>query len=112
MHRVPHKNFSILFCVFSFNYETLYDSKFGLRVYLRKELKILLTTAVVLKLGHFGKQITDEWKGLKCGAGEGSVGRAKNVEVLHGVKEEKSLTYGKKEGRLTGLDTCCIGTAF
>jgi len=26
---------------------------------------------VVLKLAHFGKQIRNTWKGLKCGAGEG-----------------------------------------
>jgi len=26
---------------------------------------------MVLKLGHFGQQIRNNWKVLKCGAGEG-----------------------------------------
>ena len=38
IHRVPHNNFSILFCVLFFNYETCCASNFDL--YLRKELKI------------------------------------------------------------------------
>lgn len=38
MHRVPHKNFSILFCVLSFSYETYYANNFDW--YLKKELNI------------------------------------------------------------------------
>ena len=44
---------------------------------------------MVLKLGHFGKQVTNEWKVLKSDAGDGQVERAKNAEILHGVNEEK-----------------------
>jgi hypothetical protein len=44
---------------------------------------------MVLKIEHFGKYITIGWKVLKCDAGEGSVDRTKNAEVLLGVKEEK-----------------------
>jgi len=29
------------------------------------------TPGLVLKLGHFGQQIRNTWKVLKCGAGEG-----------------------------------------
>jgi hypothetical protein len=38
MHRIPHKNVSMLFCVLSFSYETHYVNKFDL--YIKKELKI------------------------------------------------------------------------
>jgi len=38
MHRVPHKNFSVLSCVLSFSYETHYANKFDL--FLKKELNI------------------------------------------------------------------------
>jgi hypothetical protein len=38
--------------------------------------------------------------------------RVRNEEVLRTVKEEKNVTDTMKEGRLTGLVTSCIGTAF
>ena len=36
----------------------------------------------------------------------------KNSEVLHGVKKERNIPLTVKEGRLTGLVTSCIKTAF
>jgi hypothetical protein len=35
-----------------------------------------------------------------------------NEEVLHIVKEGRSILKQQKEGRLTGLVTSCIGPAF
>jgi len=61
---------------------------------------------------------------LKCGAGEGwrrSVENVcvcvcvKNEEVLHRVQVERNILHtvkGRKEGRLSGLVTSYIGTAF
>ena len=33
-------------------------------------------------------------------------------EVLHTVKEERNIVQQQKGGRLTGLVTPCVGTAF
>ena len=52
--------------------KTLFTSKLDLN--LRKKLKNATFGAwlcMVLKLGHFGQQIRNTWKDLKCGAGEG-----------------------------------------
>jgi hypothetical protein len=39
--------------------------------------------------------------------------RVRNEEVLHRVKEERGMLFTiKKEGKLTGLVTSCVGTAF
>jgi hypothetical protein len=38
--------------------------------------------------------------------------RVKNEEVLHRVKEETNILHEIKEGRLTGLVTSGVGTAF
>jgi hypothetical protein len=38
--------------------------------------------------------------------------RVRNEEVLHNVKEERNILHTIKDGRLTGLVTSCIGTAF
>ena len=38
--------------------------------------------------------------------------RVRNEVVLHGVKEERNIVHTVKEGRLTGLVTSCVGTAF
>jgi hypothetical protein len=37
--------------------------------------------------------------------------RVRNEEVLHRVKMERNILRTKKEGRLTGLVTSCVGTA-
>jgi len=66
---------------------------------------------MVLKLGHFGEQITNTWKVLKCGAGEGWTDRVRNGEVLHKVKEGTNFLH-TKSGRSTGTVTCCVRTAF
>ena len=52
--------------------KTLFTSKLDLN--LRKKLikcYIWSMACMVLKLGHFGQQIRNTWKVLKCGAGEG-----------------------------------------
>jgi len=52
--------------------KTLFTSKLDLN--LRKKLIKCYIGAwlfMVLKLGHFGQQIRNTWKVLKCGAGEG-----------------------------------------
>jgi hypothetical protein len=36
----------------------------------------------------------------------------KNLEVLHTVKEKMNIPHTTKEGRLTGLVTSCVETAF
>jgi len=36
----------------------------------------------------------------------------RNVEVLQGVKDERNILQTTKQGRLTGLVTSYIGTAF
>jgi hypothetical protein len=49
---------------------------------------------MVLKSGHFGKQIRNIWKVLRCGAGEEwrrSVGPI--VWALHRVKEERNILH-------------------
>ena len=39
--------------------------------------------------------------------------RVRNEAVLHRVKEERSIIHTvKKEGRLTGIVTACVGTAL
>jgi len=38
--------------------------------------------------------------------------RIENEEVLPGVKEERNNLHTKKEGRLFGLVTSCLETAF
>jgi hypothetical protein len=52
---------------------------------------------MVLQLGHFGKEIRNTRKVLKCGAGEGwrSVGthHVRNDGVLQRVKEESITTH-------------------
>jgi hypothetical protein len=44
---------------------------------------------MVLKLAHFGQQIRNTWKVLKCGASVGWTDRVRNGEVLQsqGVDE-------------------------
>jgi hypothetical protein len=69
---------------------------------------------MVLKLGHCGKYIRNTWRVLKCGAGEGwrSVGPIVQKMKYYTVKEERNILHTKKEGKLTGLVTSCIKTAF
>jgi hypothetical protein len=53
-----------------------------------------LDHGMVLKLGHFGKQIKKTWEVLKCDAGKGwrrSFGQMKNEEILHRLKEETNI---------------------
>jgi DNA phosphorothioation-dependent restriction protein DptG len=38
--------------------------------------------------------------------------RVRNEEVLQGVKEERNILHTIKKGRLTGLVTSCVETAF
>jgi len=38
--------------------------------------------------------------------------RVRNKEVLQTVKKERNILQTIKEGRLTGLVTSCLGTAF
>jgi hypothetical protein len=38
--------------------------------------------------------------------------RVGSEEVLQRVKEERNILQTIKEGTLTGLITCCVGTAF
>jgi hypothetical protein len=80
---------------------------------------------VVLKLGHFGKQIRNTWNVLKCGAGEVDQkylecfemlccrrmekiswnDRARNDKVLlHAVKEGKNILHAMKRRKAT-----CVG---
>jgi len=35
-----------------------------------------------------------------------------DIFVLKGVKKERNILKKQKEGRLTGLGTSCVGTAF
>ena len=52
---------------------------------------------MVLKLGRFGQQIRNDWKVLKCDAGEGwrSVGptHVRNEEVLLRVNEQRNILH-------------------
>jgi hypothetical protein len=59
---------------------------------------------MVQRLGHCRKEIRNTWKGLKCGAGEG---------WRRPGSKRRGIPYIEyKEGRLTGLATSCVGTAF
>jgi hypothetical protein len=49
---------------------------------------------MVLKLGHFGKYITNSWKVLKCDAREGW-----RRSVGHRVKEERNILHTIKKQR-------------
>ena len=56
---------------------------------------------MLLKIGHFGKQIRKTWKVLKCGTGEGRrrsswTDRVRNEEVLHRIKEERNILHTVK----------------
>ena len=66
-----------------------------------------------VKLEHFGKQIMNNWKFVKCGAGERWTDRVRNSEVLRRVKKKKIiLSRIKMKGRLNRLGTSCVETAF
>ena len=66
---------------------------------------------MMLKLGHFGEQIRNTWKVLKCGAGEVWTDRVRNGEVLHKVKEGTNFLHTISR-RPTGTVTCCVRIAF
>jgi len=40
------------------------------------------------------------------------IDRVKNKIVLQGVEDERNILHTMKRRRLTGLVTCCVGTAF
>jgi hypothetical protein len=71
---------------------------------------------VVLKLGHFGKQIRNNWKVFKCGVGEGwrlSFGsNVGEMEYNKGSRRRGIFYMQNGERRLTGLVTFWVGTAF
>jgi hypothetical protein len=49
---------------------------------------------MMLKLGHFRKEIRNTWKVFKCDAGEGRISWSicvRNEEVLHYVKDRNIL---------------------
>ena len=51
---------------------------------------------MVLKLGCFGQQISNTWKVLKCGAGEGKISwtdHVRNEEVLLRVNEQRNILH-------------------
>jgi len=72
---------------------------------------------MVLKLGRFGQKIRNTWKVLKCGVGEGW---KRSVELIMWEMKKyylesmiRGISYMKKvNGRLTGLVTFCVETAF
>jgi hypothetical protein len=39
-------------------------------------------------------------------------GRVRKEEILHRVKEDRNILHAINKERLTGLVTCCVGTAF
>jgi hypothetical protein len=69
----------------------------------------------MLKLGHSGKWIRNTWKVLKCGA-EGwkrSVGLIVWEMKYYTESRRTGISYiQQKDGRLTGLVTSCVETAF
>ena len=72
---------------------------------------------MVLKLGRFGQQITNTWKVLKCGAEEGwrrSVGPTMcEMKKYYLESRSRGISYTTQvNGRLTGLETFCVETAF
>jgi len=71
---------------------------------------------VVLKMGHFGKRIRNSWKVLKCGAGEGwrrSVGPIVCKMKYYIESRSRGISYIQQtEGRVTGLVTSCVVSAF
>jgi hypothetical protein len=71
----------------------------------------------MLEFGHFGKKIRNIWKVLKCGVTERwrtSVGPiAQEMQKCYEEKRKRGTLYKQyKEGRLTGLVTSSVGTAF
>ena len=59
------------------------------------------------KIGHFGKQIRNTWKVLKCGTGERcrlSVGTScEKNEVLQRVKEERNILQTIKRRKANSI---------
>jgi len=70
---------------------------------------------MVMKLGRFGKWIRGACKVVKCGAGEGGEDHLDRLCEKEKMSEcrrvEGYLAYSKKEGKLSGLATSCVGTA-
>ena len=67
---------------------------------------------MVLKFGRFGKWIRGACKVVKCGAGEAHLDRlCEKEKMLECRRVEGYLAYSKKEGKLSGLATSCVGTA-
>ena len=60
---------------------------------------------MVLKLGHFGKQIGNNWEVLKCGAGEtwrsvGTIVCKMKQCYVHRVKKVRHILKGKRIGHI------------
>jgi hypothetical protein len=71
----------------------------------------------VLTRGHFGKQIRNKWRVLKCGVGEGRrrlvwpiVWKMKNC--CHTESKTGTSYIQWKRRKLIGLVSSCIGTIF
>ena len=58
-----------------------------------KMLHVKHTFVWYLNLGHFGGQIINTWRVLKCCAGEGWPDRVRYLEVLHIVKKERNTLH-------------------
>jgi len=72
---------------------------------------------MVLEFGHFGKQIIRTLKVLQCGVEEGwrrSVAPIvwKMKKYCIGTRRKGIFCVLSNGGRLTGLVTSCVGTAF
>jgi len=72
---------------------------------------------MVLKLGCFGQQIRNTWKVLKFGAGEGWRRSVRlimwEMKKYYLGSRSRGISYMKQaNGRLTGLVTFCVETAF
>jgi hypothetical protein len=72
---------------------------------------------MVLKFGHFGKLVKNTLTVLKCGAGEGwrrSIGPIiREMKKCCKESRRRVISYKQQnEGRLTGLITSCVRTAF
>lgn len=71
---------------------------------------------MVLKFGHYGKQIRITWKVLKCG-GDGwkiSVGPivVRKEKVLKRVKEERNILLAIKRKKYNWIGHVLLRTAF
>ena len=69
----------------------------------------------MLKHRHFGKEIRNTLKVLKCGAREGrrSDGLIHEKMKCYKAQRKKRMSYKTyNKGRLTGLVTICVGTDF